>query len=118
MKLSELKSQSQSVDVCKNDILKCILGLSDLDVTVFCALKGKNCDIVELSGKVKRDRSSVQRSVKNLITAGLLSRHGVNMKRGRKYIYSTITTEKLKEMLNFQIDELCGKLKAQVKIMN
>ena len=118
MRLSEMKSLAQAEDFCKGNVLKCILGLCDLDVLVFYTVKEERRSIKEIAEKVERDRSSVQRSAKNLVASGLLSREGTSMNRGRKYVYSAITTEKLKEILISRIDKYCGKLKEKVETMN
>jgi len=117
MKLSEIKSLTQSTDFCSSNILKCILGITDLDVAVFCKIGDGNCDIMEIAERVERDRSSVQRSLKNLIAVGLVSRQSVSMSRGRKYVYSAINTEKLKGILISRIEKYCNILKEQVRVM-
>ncbi|ODS35476.1 hypothetical protein BEH94_06545 [Candidatus Altiarchaeales archaeon WOR_SM1_SCG] len=117
MKLSEIKSLTQSTDFCSSNILKCILGITDLDVAVFCKIGDGNCDIMEVAERVGRDRSSVQRSLKNLIAVGLISRQSVSMSRGRKYVYSAITKERLKDILISRIEKYCNILKEQVRVM-
>jgi predicted transcriptional regulator len=114
MKLTEMKSLVQAQSFCEGDVLKCILGLCDLDVSVFNALKGERCSVNELAKKVNRDRSTVQRSVKNLIATGLASRQSESAKAGRKYFYSTIEPEKLREILILKIEECCGRIKEKV----
>jgi len=114
MKLTEMKSLLQAQSFCEGDVLKCILGLCDLDVSVFNALKGERCSVNELAKKVNRDRSTVQRSVKTLISAGIASRQSESAKAGRKYFYFAIETEKLREMLNLRIDDCCSRMKEKV----
>ena len=117
MELSEIKSLTQSKDFCSSNILKVVLGITELDVAVFCKLGEEDCDIKKIAQKVKRDRSSVQRSLKNLIAAGLVSRQSISMRRGRKYTYTAITMGKLKEILISRIEKYCSILKEQVRIM-
>ncbi len=93
------------------------MGVTDLDVAVFCGIGGEMRDIVDIAKRVQRDRSSVQRSLKNLIAVGLVSRQSVGMRRGRKYVYYAITPDRLKDMLNEKIEKYCTILKGQVAAM-
>jgi len=97
--------------------MRCIFGLNDIEIKIFCSIMEKESDIMELAKKVKRNRATVQRVIKNLIAIGIVGRKGLNSKRGRKYVYFAITSDKLKEILAARIDEYCKSLKNMVNLI-
>ena len=117
MQISELQSLIHSGKFCKNDVMKCIFGLNDVEVKIFCNIVEKDSDVMELARKIKRDRATVQRVIRNLIALGIAGRKGMNMKRGRKYVYFAVTSEALKEILTARIDEYCKSLKNMVNLI-
>ncbi len=117
MQISELQSLIHSGKFCKDDVMKCIFSLNDVEVKIFCAIAENDSDVIELTKKIKKDRATVQRIIKNLIALGIVGRKGLNMKRGRKYVYFAITNEKLKEILTTRIDEYCKSLMNMVNLI-
>lgn len=117
MKISELQSLVYSGNFCRNDVTKCILGLNDIEVEIFCNIIEKESDVMELAKKTKRSRATVQRAIKNLMFLRIIGRKGINMKRGKKYVYFAISDEKLKEILMARVDEYCRSLKKMVDMI-
>ncbi len=117
MQISELQSLIHSEKFCKDDIMKCIFGLNDVEVKIFCAIAEKDSDVIDLTKKIKKDRATVQRIIKNLIALGIVGRKGLNMKRGRKYVYFAITNETLKKILMARIEEYCMSLKKMANLI-
>jgi len=117
MQISELQSLIRSGKFCRNDVMTCIFGLNDVDVKIFCSIVEKESDVMELARKIKKDRTTVQRVIKNLIALGIVGRKSINSRRGRKYVYFAITSEKLKEILTAKIDEYCKTLKEMVNLI-
>jgi len=117
MQISELQSLINSKKICKEDVMSCIFGLNDVEVKIFCCIIEKESDIIELAKKVKRNRVTVQRGIKNLIAIGIVGRKGLNLRRGRKYVYFAITKDKMKEILTARINEYCKSLKNMVNLI-
>jgi len=115
MQISELHSLICSEKFCKNDVIKCILGLNDIEIKIFCNISNDGVDVKYLMKKVKRDRTTVQRCLKNLIASGIVSRKSLNLRRGRKFVYFPVSDEKLNEILITRINEYSESLK---KIIN
>ncbi len=117
MQISELNSLINSGKICKNDVMKCIFGLNDIEVEIFCNISKEGVDVKYLMKKVKRDRTTVQRCLKSLIALGIVSRKGLNLKRGRKYVYFSIPNEKLREIFITKINEYCESLKKMINLI-
>lgn len=117
MQISELQSIIHSGKFCKNNIMKCTFDLNEIEVKIFCNIVEKESDVKDLARKIRRDRTTVQRSIKNLIAIGIVGRKSITMKRGRKYVYFAITNEKLKEIFTARIDEYCRALKKMVDLI-
>lgn len=117
MKISELQALIYSKNFCTNDVTKCILGLNDVEVEIFCDIMEKECDVMELARKTKKSRATVQRVIINLMHLGIIGRRSKNTKRGRKYVYFAIDNKKLKEILTTRVDEYCRLLKKMVDLM-
>ncbi|MDI6730863.1 MAG: helix-turn-helix domain-containing protein [Candidatus Altarchaeum sp.] len=117
MQISKLHSLIHSGKFCKDDVMKCIFGLNDVEVKIFCAIVEKDSDVIDLTKKIKKDRATVQRAIKNLVALEIVGRKGLNMKRGRKYVYFAITNETLKKILMARIGEYCKSLKKMVNLI-
>lgn len=102
-------------EVCGDDVLCSILGLRELQSEVYWLLTEKDMEVPEISKSVKRDRSTVQRVVQDLISLGLVTRKPKSMKKGRKYVYKSISTQKLKQKLNHELDAYYKKVKKEIQ---
>ncbi|NIA03866.1 MAG: helix-turn-helix domain-containing protein [Nitrospiraceae bacterium] len=61
--------------------------------------------IVEISTSLKKERSTVQKSIQTLMKRGLVRRRQLNLDRGGyKYYYSTIDKKELKEKMHKIVD--------------
>ena len=118
MKLKEIRSFAQMENFCGSDVLSCILGLSGLEAKIFGLLTEKELEISAVARKINRDRTTVQRIVKNLIAIGIVSRRSVALKRGRKFIYRAISREKIKEKLLSELNSFYEKVKWQIDMMD
>ncbi len=100
-------------------LFKCILGLNSLETKVFAyLLKVKFASTKELDKMIKKDRSSIQRALQNLITLNLVKRKSISMKefrqlrespisgkRGYLYVYSTEDIGLIKKELRKLLDK-------------
>ncbi|MFC2162613.1 helix-turn-helix domain-containing protein [Candidatus Altiarchaeota archaeon] len=107
-------SMARSNDTCGEDILCCILGLRDIESRTYWLLRKKEMEVDEIAKGMDRDRSSIQRILTNLIVAGLITRRQLHVKRGKKYIYKTITPKELKRLLNQELDIQYENLKGKI----
>ncbi len=104
MNRREMPSLSRRDDLCRHDILCSILGLRGLQSEVYWTLSGRDMETPEIARRVGRDRTSVQRAVQDLIALGLATRRPLPTRRGRKYSYSGICSDKLRERLRRELD--------------
>ena len=89
MKLKEFRSQIISKDINIRDVMKCTLGLRDLEIDAYFELIRKPMKVNELAKQLERNRSTIQRVVTNLIAYGLAHRR-VKTVRGGGYFYEYI----------------------------
>jgi len=118
MNSSEVKSISQMKDLCGRDVLSCILGLSDIETRIFSLLKEEELPVTEIAEKVDRDRSTVQRIVKNLISTGVVTRRSVSLKKGRRYEYTAVPVTEVKKKLMRELDQFYLKTKEQIELLD
>lgn len=115
MRLPESKSISRRTDVCANDVLGCLLGLRDLESKAYWTLLSGGCGTVELAQKLDRDRTSIQRALSNLVSAGLVARKPLPVKKGRKYAYQAISVSQLKRFLNDELENYRSTMAEKIK---
>ena len=118
MKISEVRSFSQMEDFCRNDVLSCVLGFSDMEAETFHLLTEKELGILEIAEELDRDRSTAQRIVKKLISTGLISRRAISLKKGRKFRYTAIPPSNIKQRLREELDQFCNKIGNQIDAMS
>ncbi len=96
-----------------DDIAKCILGLKNIDIEAYKVLVSNGPLTAEhLGGLLSRERSTAYRSLQNLMTCGLVHRETKTISEGGYYYeYKALEPEKLKEMVECNIDEWYGKMK-------
>ena len=89
------------------DMMKCIFGLNSLDVETYKALLLRGPLTTELLGEiVRREKSTVYRSLQNLIACGTVYRVKRSIESGGYYYeYMPIESEEVKQALKKNIDE-------------
>ncbi|VVB53466.1 Sugar-specific transcriptional regulator TrmB [uncultured archaeon] len=115
MKSVDMPSLIRRSDVCCRDVLCAVLGLREIETSIYWFVLGKEAQVPEISRAVKRDRTSVQRSVSVLISCGLLTRKRLPVSRGRKYAYTSIPVPELKVRLNDELDGYYGVMQEQIR---
>jgi predicted transcriptional regulator len=102
-----------------DNLFKCILGLNELESTIFSyLLKNKKVTTAELKEVFKKDRSSIQRALQNLIELKIIKRESLSRKeffefkgkkdiseRGYLYIYSAKDLDFVKKQFRELLDK-------------
>lgn len=84
------------------DIIKCSFALSKTDYLVFKVLMSakEELNIQKIEKKVGKDRTTIQRSIKNLLAQDLIFRRQINLDTGGfMYYYSIKHKEAIKEKI-------------------
>lgn len=89
------------------DIMQCFFNLNDFELKLYMALvKSGPKKPDQLAKKVKKDQTTVYRSLQKLISCGICFREKKNIKRGGYYhVYSAIPPEVLKEKITDCVDQ-------------
>jgi len=89
------------------DIVKCIYGLSDFELTVYKKLiKQGPLRADDLAPVFRKDRSTIYRALQKLVSAGLAFRDTKSIERGGYYhVYSAVGPEQLKDRLHRCADD-------------
>ena len=82
------------------DILKCSFGLNKTELAVMKHLleEKEEFTIEEIQNRIKKDRTTIQRAVKDLFEKNLIKRRQINLKNGGyQFVYSPKAKKELKE---------------------
>jgi len=93
-------------DICCNDVIKCIFDLNKLDMDTYKILeKNKEKSAGEIAKKLKKERSTVYRSLQRLVCCGLCIKKTKTLKKGGYYhIYHPVTKKETKNKIEQCID--------------
>jgi predicted transcriptional regulator len=80
-------------------VMQCLLGLRPLEAELYFELLKAPGTPVELSERIGKSRSLVQRALQNLVGYGLAYRRVVTRERGRAYLYEAVPKEEAKKIL-------------------
>lgn len=93
------------------NLMRCALDLSALDVDVYFRLLDGETTVKEISNKLNRNRSTIQRALTNLINKGLATREPKTMKNGGYYFeYKAIPLEQVEKDLRERVKKWYAKL--------
>jgi predicted transcriptional regulator len=103
--------------ICCNDVIQCIFDLNELDISVYNILKKVGSSrATSLADKLKKERSTVYRSLQKLTCAGLCNKKTMTISKGGYYhIYECVNTKKTKEKIEKCIDIWYNKMKKTIK---
>lgn len=82
------------------DVLKCSYGLNKTEISILRYLieEKEELNIEEIQKKIKKDRTTIQRSVKKLFEQELIKRRQINLdKGGYVFVYAPKAKSELKE---------------------
>ena len=85
------------------DLLEVLYSLSRPEAELLTYLCDNDARISEAAEELGKDRSTVQRYVSTLQTAGLVSRHSESASRGRYYTYTT-DKDRIKEKVRSRLE--------------
>ncbi|MFH1774924.1 MAG: helix-turn-helix domain-containing protein [Methanobacteriota archaeon] len=88
-------------------IMDCMFGLKNFETEIYFELINRDSLTVnELVSKFGKDRSTVQRALKNLIAAGLVYREQKNIKNGGYYyVYHVAKFDSVKDTIKTSVKE-------------
>ncbi|MFB6088398.1 MAG: helix-turn-helix domain-containing protein [Candidatus Aenigmatarchaeota archaeon] len=90
------------------ELLKVIYNLSSSEVEVLYYLcENSKKRVKGVAKSLKRDRSTIQRILNNLLSVGLIKRRSKTYednRKGRYYTYSIISKEKLKDKIKERVE--------------
>lgn len=89
------------------ELLKVLYNLNASEAEVFYYLCDKEGRVSEIAGDLNKDRSTVQRYLSKLRSAGLVKRRGEidEGKKGKYFVYKTLDEDELKEKIKSGLDE-------------
>ena len=99
------------------DVVQCIFSLTDTDLMVFKNVPTENgIKAKEIALIIGKDRSTVQRSLDKLISAGMCFKEKkTNETRGYSYIYIRISDRELFKMTEGNLDRCYDKVRKALK---
>lgn len=100
-----------------NELLCSIYNLGPVDLDIFYRLAGgEAASLDELAQKVRRDRSTVHRSLQKLVGTGLCYKEVRGLKEGGYYhVYSATELGKIKEMAGERVGEITAGLERMLR---
>jgi len=117
---TQLRTRLEEKKIFKScNLFKCILGLNELESNVFSyILKHEYVTTIELANILEKDRSSIQRSLQNLIKSEIIKRESMSLKdftdlkgyeeshkRGYLYVYTTEELGNVKQKFTELLEE-------------
>ncbi len=82
-------------------VLKCSFGLNNTEFRILRFLFKKDLTVSELSVKLNKNKSTIQRSLQKMINKQLVTKHQRNLKRGGYvFYYRAVSKDKIKERIN------------------
>ncbi|MCR4327113.1 MAG: MarR family transcriptional regulator [Nanoarchaeota archaeon] len=100
-----------------DEIIKCVLGLtkSEFKLLKFLSQNSGKFTTEELSKKLKLDKSTIQRSIKNLHEKNLVVRSQINQSvGGYLFLYSIKDREIVKKVVSDTVDNWISTLKKKI----
>ena len=110
------KSVSKSPILTFKNIMCCIFNIKPLDVAVYLTLlRNGPSKVNTIAEMLNRDRSTIQRSMQNLIKADLVKRKQVNLRKGGYfYRYEAVPFNDVKSKILKTIEGWCNEVKMWV----
>ena len=110
----KITSKLNSDSACCSDLLESVFNFGNTDVDIFYALTpGKWFRIEDISNDIKRDQSTVYRSLQKLISMGFVMRDSRIIQNGGYYYeYALSVSSTLDKVIREKIDELIDRLRS------
>lgn len=109
--MEEMRAQIAAGKLEATDIIKCALGIRELEVKTYFTLLDGPVQVQEIADKLHRNRSTIQRSLTNLISKGLATRRTMSIARGGYYYeYEAAPSSEVKKMVRAALDQWYEKM--------
>lgn len=109
--MEEMRAQIAAGKLEAADIIKCALGIRELEVKTYFTLLDGPMQVQEIADKLRRNRSTIQRSLTNLISKGLATRRIKSIARGGYYYeYEAASSSEVKKMVRAALDQWYEKM--------
>lgn len=95
-------------------VIQCLLGIRELETEVYFALLEEPGTPNELSGRLGKSRSLIQRALQNLLGFGLAYRKPVRGKRGRAYEYAAVSKAETKKIMTQALKKWAGAIEKTI----
>jgi len=107
-----------SKKICCDDVIKCIFDFNDLDLNVYKILKEDGeLKAQDLSYKLKKERSTVYRSLQKLTKCGICIKKTNNINTGGHYhTYKCIDSKSVKLKIESCINDWYKSMKETIKV--
>ncbi|HQK63195.1 MAG TPA: helix-turn-helix domain-containing protein [Methanofastidiosum sp.] len=114
--MKDIPTIKNSTEIKK--ILRCAFDLTDLEVSITLMLPPEGMRVKEIQNILKKDRTTIQKSLKILVDKELIFRESkccVQGKRGRYFVYKSLDRQEIRKRVLTNIDKWYEGLQESVK---
>jgi len=114
--MEDIPTIKNSTEIKK--ILRCAFDLTDLEVSITLMLPPEGMRVKEIQNILKKDRTTIQKSLKILVDKELIFRESkccVQGKRGRYFVYRSLDRQEIRKRVLTNIDKWYEGLQESVK---
>ncbi|HOC78235.1 MAG TPA: helix-turn-helix domain-containing protein [Methanofastidiosum sp.] len=114
--MKDIPTIKNSTEIKK--ILRCAFDLTDLEVSITLMLPPEGMRVKEIQNILKKDRTTIQKSLKILVDKELIFRESkccVQGKRGRYFVYRSLDRQEIRKRVLTNIDKWYEGLQESVK---
>lgn len=88
-----------------SDVMHCFLGLRDLEIDVYFYLLKGQATVKEVARALRKNRSSIQRAIQNLVQQRFAHRRTRTLRKGGyAYVYEAVSLSTLKSLIRESLD--------------
>lgn len=114
-KILEISTRLDADDLTCFDFIRCVFNLTETDIRILRSIDNKNKTIAELSKTLRKDRSSVHRSLEKLMTCNLCYKERKSGKnRGFLDFYYSIPEHEILAKAEKNLDSCYIKMKQKL----
>lgn len=105
-------SSFESDDITCFDIIKAFYALTDNELEVLsCVHKGQPLDIKSITNIIPKDRATISRSIKKLMSIGFVRSDKITLNRGGyKFMYSCLSMKEIRDKLKINIENISHRM--------
>jgi predicted transcriptional regulator len=110
-----LCSKAQIESMKGEELFSCLLNVNEMEAkALFFLFDNPSRTPDEISEKMGRHRTTVQRGLSHLLNLGLVTRRSEGKKRGYTYRYSAVSKEHIKKMILAEMEEWCTLIRKRL----